>query len=296
MISGVNSVSPVNYNQYNYTNNINFKSSKSAAKLCSLGIGALMMLSAISCSNRSDVKNPEPAKKDSLVNVDTDAIQNYYHYEATDGLVTADNYSWMETFYPDGSIKRDSMGYDIFISPKGERTVKYTRRDDTGNTTFTVEFPDGSKKEKTDYKIPNETLYDESVYWPNGKIKQRYQYNKYKTDSLNSASGERVDTALYKYNENGILLEWVDKLRKPELSDSNNVYDRFGRLQYDCIENEKFFYKGKNKYPYKSIAECENCKRYKIYNNDSTVKKTYFKAADGTITKFNTKNKTMVEM
>ena len=263
-------------------------------KYTGLGLAALAMFATISCNGRKTdaIYTKEDTVENKVEinindNIQTEqnlpdkAPRTIYHYNPSDDVVHAEDYSWREVIYPDGKVKRDSMGYDITIDSNGGRTIEYKMTDNRGNFITIKEFPDGTKVALTDYYIPNESLSVKTTYWANGNIRLREYFNKYPAaDSLTHA----VDTAKYEYNQEGILLRWIDGIKDPERSDSNNVYDRYGRLEYDDVANERYFYKGKNKTPYQATSEYDGCIRYKIFNPDSTLNRVYFKATDGTIT------------
>ena len=163
---------------------------------------------------------------------------------------------------------------------------RWKEKDAMGNFITTTEFSDGSKIIKTDYNTPNpdEKLIVKKTYWSDGKLKENEYYNEYHSDSTNINSKKIIEQSYKQYNENGVLLIWESSQIDPERNDSNNIYDRKGRLIYDDVKNEKYSYKGIDTIPYKSVSEYDDCKRITLYTDNGTVEKIYFKASDGTIT------------
>ena len=212
-------------------------------------------------------------------------VKRVYHYYPSEN-VSAENYNWSELVYPDGRIEKDSMGYKIFVSPKGERMVIHTKQDEYGHTTITKEFPDGTKNVHIDYRtnMPNETLYVETNYWPNGNMKEHFYYNEYPANNKEQDGERIIEKSHYQYNENEVLIMWETTQIDSARNESNNKYDKKGRLIYDDVKNEKYEYKLGAKHPYRAISELEGCKRIILLNSDGTVKKEFFKAEDGTIT------------
>lgn len=214
-------------------------------------------------------------------------VKKIYHYYPNEGNPNADKYDWVETIYPDGSIFKDSMEYQISITPDGKRTAIHTTKDEFDNTIITTTFPNGSKTRITNYKSENVNSQSslEEIYWNNGNIKEKKYQNEYPSDSTDINSPKITEQCNEIYNKDGVLLYWekssTDSLKK----EINKTYDNKGRLIYDSLENEKYQYNGTNKKPFRSIAEYEGCQRIKLYKNDGTVKREFFKASDGTITK-----------
>jgi hypothetical protein len=225
---------------------------------------------------RQTTKEPEEEKQ---------AVKSY-HYDPTDEPLRAEDYRWSETIYPDGRIERDSLGYKIFITADGKRTSIHTETDDAGNTTITTLYPDSAKCVHIDYKTdnPDEIMYTETKYRSNGSVEERTYYNKAIIEDSTNIPQTRIETSIHKYNDKDILLMWNSNVTDSVHSESNNEYDKKGRLIYDDIKQERYEYRGDSKHPFRSVSECDSCRRIKIYNSDGTTNKDYFKAADGTIT------------
>ena len=294
-ISGVNL-----YNrQTNYLlkNNITFRG-LSKYKNVGFALGTAALLSFSSC------KQPSP---NDVVDISTtienndsinstvheykyrdDRSEKHYHYfpKNSDTELSPNNYDWVETIYPDGRIEKDSLGYQISITPEGERTVVKTEKDDSGNTVITTTLPDGSKIIKTEYKptVEGEILSVRNTYSPNGKIKEILYFNEYPSDTANIKSEKIIEKECLHYNENEILVKWESTKIDSERNEKNNKYDRKKRLIYDDIKNEKYQYKGNSKTPFRSTSVYDDCKRITLYDKEGNVEKIYFKASDGTIT------------
>ena len=264
-----------------------------------LAVAAATMLSALSsCSfiKKSPVNNVVEEKllvekKDKTYTSVSDEyrfrdnrVQKCYHYFPMDENVSADNYSWAESIYPDGSIERDSMGYKISITPDGKRTVVHNWKDESGHENILKEYPDGTKVQRINYNtgVPKEILYTETIYWPNGNIKERYFYNEYLS---NSDKREKVvEKSIHKYNEDEVLLMWESSQIDSMRSSKYNKYDKKGRLIYDDVLDEKYQYKGDAKIPYRAVSEKDGCQHIKLLNTDGSIQREYFKAQEGTIT------------
>ena len=294
-ISGVNL-----YNrQTNYLlkNNITFRG-LSKYKNVGFALGTAALLSFSSC------KQPSP---NDVVDISTtienndsinstvheykyrdDRSEKHYHYfpKNSDTELSPKNYDWVETIYPDGRIEKDSLGYQISITPEGERTVVKTEKDDNGNTVITTTLPDGSKIIKTEYKptVEGEILSVRNTYWPNGKIKEIMYFNEYPSDTANIKSKKIIEKECLHYNENEILVKWESTKIDSERNEKNNKYDRKKRLIYDDIKNEEYQYKGNSKTPFRSTSVYDDCKRITLYDKAGNIEKIYFKASDGTIT------------
>ena len=293
-ISGVNL-----YNrQTNYLlkNNITFRG-LSKYKNVGFALGTAALLSFSSC------KQPSPNDiVDILTTVENndsmnstiheykfrdERCQKHYHYfPKNNDDFSSSNYDWVETIYPDGRIEKDSLGYQISITPEGERTVVKTEKDDNGNTVITTTLPDGSKIVRTEYNptIKGEILSVRNKYWPSGKIKEITYLNEYPSDSTNINSKKITEKENLYYSENEVLLKWETTKIDPERNIKYNKYDHKKRLIYDDIKNEKYQYKGNSKTPYRSISIYDDCKRITLYDKEGNVEKIYFKASDGTIT------------
>ena len=270
---------------YSMVNNISFKSKfgRKIIKNLALGVAATTLLTS-SCINKNNNTSKDEFVADTTYN-EANNIQKSYHYFPTeDGSVDATNYSWVETIFPDGKILRDSFGYNITISPKGERTVVHTTIDECGNKTTTTVHPDGNRNVHIDYKLdnPSEILYVEKNYRKDGTLKDNKYYNEIPLDSFGVQRS--IEQSFEIYDEHEVLLAWVSNVADSARNKKYNKYDKLGRLIYDDIKNERFKYSGKSKIPRISVAYYDDCRRITLYNKDGSVQKTYFKASNGTIT------------
>ncbi len=266
---------------------------KNALRNIGYSLLAVSMMACVSCNNNgkplknSSEKEQYDREKASLDLKIMNEPKKYYHYDPSDNNnIDANSYSWTETVFPDGSVKKDSLGYQISIDPQGLRTVVHSETDEAGNTITETELPDSTKIVKTEYQSndSNEVIQTEQIFWPNGNIKENRYYSEHPADSSNINSQKIKENKRKEYNENGVLIYWESNSTEPESNDSNNIYDKHGRIVYDDVRNEKFQYKGKNKIPYRSTSECDDCLRITEYNKDGSIKKIFFKASDGTIT------------
>ena len=252
-----------------------------------LALAATTLLT-LSCNdnkkNDIDNINQNIEMQDTFLKSEIYPSKTYYYTPKEDNVVNLSNYDWSETTYPDGSIKRDSAGYDIHIAPNGARTVTYSEKDDSGNTITTTEFPDGSKYIKTNYNLddPKEILYTEKKYNKDSVLIENKYFNKILSDSV--ANEYIVEKSHEVYSDNGILLKWQSNISNPERDEQNNKYDKLGRLIYDDVKNEKYIYNDNSDIPSYSFSIYDGCKRITEYDEDGSVKKVYFKASDGTIT------------
>ncbi len=278
---------------------IGFKSAPlKSMRNASLAIAATTVLSALSaCSFFKKPSVNDVAETKTLIE-NNDSIytsiveygyrdnrtQRRYHYLPMAEEVNSDNYSWSELIYPDGKIERDSMGYKISITPDGKRTVVHNWKDESGHENILKEYPDGTKIERINYNtgMPNEVLYTETKYWPNGNMKECYFYNEYLSNS--NKQEKVVEKSIHKYNEDEVLLMWESSQIDSMRSSKHNKYDKKGRLVYDDVLDEKYQYNGNSKTPYSAISEKDGCKHIKLLNTDGSVQREYFKAQDGTIT------------
>jgi len=294
-----------NYNCNNYvskmSSNTNFKGCpaiKSMKNTC-MTLSAISLLTAACTNNKTYTYNTPKTDTveitydnntaDSIIAQNSNEnekkpVRNY-HYAPSEKEVTAEDYSWAETIYPDGKIEKDSMGYKITITPEGERTSVKTETDEAGHTTTTTVLPDGTKVVKTDYKLPrqNEILYTIKTYRPDESLKNSRYYNEYPSDSTENAQ-RVIEESFEEFNDNDILLRWYSTVKDEARSEDNNEYDNLKRLIYDDVKNETYMYKGQSKTPFQSISKYDDCSRITEYNDDGTIKKIYFKASDGTIT------------
>ena len=309
MIIGVNSVSNyskfINTNKKNYVKNknITFESSSSnVMRKAGMAIAAATLLYSTSCifpkrSSSNDVisvKSISEKTDSSYISIGeyhykNNQVRINYHYFPTDNNIDAESYNWSETIYPDGRIEKDSMGYAISITPEGKRTVVKTEQDEYGNLKVATEFPDGTKIVRIDYNtdMPKEILYEETSFWSNGNKKEHNYFNEYPINKEEPDGEKIIEKSVYKYNENGVLLMWESNELDSMRSKDNNKYDKKGRLIYDDLKNEKYEYKFNSKKPFRATSEIEGCKRIKLFNQNGSIKKEYFKAKDGTITNIN---------
>lgn len=269
---------------------INFCGTKNNA-LRNIGYSllAVSMMAFVSCNSKEKKAERYSAGIEQNNTVDFDnQPQRIYHYDPSDTELKAEDFSWAETIYPDGSVKKDSLGYQISIDPQGLRTVVHSETDEAGNTITETELPDSTKIVKTEFQKndSNEVIQTEQIFWPNGNIKENRYYSEHPADSNNTNSQKIKENIRKEYNKNGVLICWESNFTEPERNDSNNIYDKHGRIVYDDVKNEKFQYKGKNKTPYRSTSECDDCLRITEYDKDGSIKKIFFKASDGTITDF----------
>ncbi len=301
-IDQVNAYSTINrYSKPKRSNqNIQFKGNVvKTTRNIGLGMAMLGLLAFSSCLQKKENANVDEEEM-TMDNKNTNNIESgsekisgnneksikSYYYVPFDGELNADNYSWSETVYKDGRIERDSLGYKIYISPKGERTEVKTEQDKFGVITTTTKLPDGTKIVRTNY-VPtkeSEIIYTEKTYRPDSTLSKIFYYNKYPTDSTKLHSDVKTDTADYYYNEKEILIKWHTNMVDPERNDSLNKYDKKNRLIYNDITNETYKYKKDSMNPYESVAVLDGCKRITLYNEDGSVQKVYFKAEDNTIT------------
>ena len=286
-------------NGKNIQNNTTFKSRPlKIMRNAGLSLVAATILSTVSsCSNFkqkvSDDTKENQSNTEAVDTITTDRgmlqkdnnVQRHYHYFPRENSVDADNYDWSEEIYPDGRVEKDSFGYNISISPTGERTVIHTEIKEFGNT-VTKELPDGTKIVRNNYytDVPKEILYVETEYWANGKMRERNYYDEHPVNEEEPDGEFVVEKSTYKYNDKEVLLAWetnqIDSMR----SEKYNKYDKKGRLIYDDVKNEKYEYKKGAKNPFRAISEYDGCKRITLYNDSGDVKKIFFEAIDGTIT------------
>ena len=274
----------------NHYHNYNNATLKKMLRNTGYALMATSLLSLTACSANKNKNNADTIEittnnNDNLKN-NNNKVKTYHHFFPKDDNIVTNEPDWSEKIYPDGSREIDSLGYKISITRDGKRTTVKTEKDAMGNFITTTEFSDGSKIIKTDYNTPNpdEKLIVKKTYWSDGKLKENEYYNEYHSDSTNINSKKIIEQSYKQYNENGVLLIWESSQIDPERNDSNNIYDRKGRLIYDDVKNEKYSYKGIDTIPYKSVSEYDDCKRITLYTDNGTVEKIYFKASDGTIT------------
>ena len=247
-------------------------------------------LAIMACTARH--QQPEKTEEETEISLkdsgiaDVESPKKIYHYLPKDDIVANDNYDWSETVYPDGRVEKDSLGYQITVTPDGERTVVKTETDSLGNTITTTDFPDSTKFVQTDYNTlkPHEVLRTEQTFWANGNIKENKYYSKHPSDTSDITSPSVEEEEITQFNKNGILIYWKTNCINPERNDSNNIYDELGRIIYNDIKNEKYQYEGESKTPLRSTSQYKDCMRITEYNPDGTVKKVYFEASDGTVT------------
>ena len=281
-------------NNYQVHNSITFNGlSRKTIRNAGYVLMAASMLASYSCLNNKpkfDTIELTETKTNDKFDKDTDSIKkqenvkNIYHYFPKKDNIITNEPDWTEKIYPDGRIEIDSLGYKISVSPDGQRTVTKTEKDSIGNTIITTDFPDSTKTVKTYYltQDPSEIFHIEKTYRSNGKLKESLIYKEHRADSTDTIS-PKIEQQYKMYNENEVLIYWnCDSLQSE--NNSNSVYDNNNRLIYDNIKNEKFYYKGTEKTPYKSISQIDDCKRITLYNDSGMVKKIYFEASDGTIT------------
>jgi len=272
-----------NYHSNSFTGKRKNKTMRNAG----LALAATTLLT-LSCTNNKqnniDNENQNIEMQDTFVKNNNNSSKSYYYNPSDDDIVNLDNYAWSETTHSDGSIERDSAGYNIHIAPNGARTVTYTETDDLGNTTTTTEFPDGSRYVRTDFNMdnPKEDLYTEKKYSKDSVLIENKYFNKILSDSV--PNGYIVEKSHEIYNDDGILLKWRSNISDPERSEKNNKYDKLGRLIYDDIKDEKYVYKNNSDIPSYSFSIYNGCRRITEYDENGLVKKVYFKASDGTIT------------
>lgn len=283
------------YHRHNNTvqkhNNIAFCSSKqTVARNIGYALLASAMLTLSACTDKKQQPDKtedetEMAWEGSNTTV-INAPKTVYHYLPKDDIVANDNYDWLETVYPDGRVEKDSLGYQISVSPEGQRTVIKTETDSLGNTITITDYPDSTKTIKTDYQTKNinEILLTEQTFWANGNIKENKYYNEHPSDTADITSPTVAEQEITRFNENGILIYWETNCINPERNDSNNIYDNKGRIIYNDIKNEKYLYNGESETPFQSTSQYDDCLRITEYNSDGTIQKIYFKASDGTIT------------
>ena len=288
-----------NYNTvYGLKNkNINFRSTgNKTLRRMSYALIASAMFTAASCIKNN--KNNDVKIKSTIEETDSsysstgeyhykDKVVTYYHYFPKENNMShADKYDWIETIFPDGRIEKDSIGHKIFIKPDGQRTDIKTEFDKNGNKIITTKFPDGTKFVKTIYKTQKDDDYirTEKKYRKDGTIKESQFFREYIPDDTTINKQVVIEKKYQKYNEKGILVYWEASYKGLDRNNSNNKYDKRGRLIYDDFTNEKYYYKGRNKTPYRSESQCEDCLRVTLYKKDGTVKEVFFKASDGTIT------------
>lgn len=270
-----------------------------AAKNMGYMLIAAGLLSLNSCNNTKtpiqnnddEIENKEYYNSASSVKSEeqgnSNQIQKSYHYfPKNDDVFTADQYDWVETIYPDGSIIKDSLGYKIYISSDGKRTEVKTEQNEKGMDVITTTLPDGTKIIRQ-YMTPQNSKslsYEEKTYYPNGKIKEKEIYNEYLSDSLGIRAEKTVENNHYFYNEKEILVKWKSNLIMSDSDSIYNKYDEKKRLVYDNAKKERYLYKGNNVTPYQSVSELDDCKRITLYTDSGTVNKVYFQASDGTVT------------
>ena len=273
-------------NLYMHSYNMSFNGLKSRT-IKNIGYAMMassMLFTAASCANK-DKNIASETEIDKTFNSTKNDIKKLYHYYPRD-IIDSNQYDWFEMIYPDGRVEKDSAGHIISITADGQRTDTYTKKNSNGDVTSIKLLPDGTKIERTDYKMQNplETLYSKKTFWKNGNLKENIYHNEYPPDNTNSLSKKIIEESIEKYNENEVLLSWKSTCTDPERNENNNLYDRKGRLIYDDVKNEKYQYKGNQKIPYRSVSVYEDCKRITLYNKDGSVRKIYFQASDGTIT------------
>lgn len=294
---GYNYVTSRNLQSRQKSNGVPFKGSFNTARAFGYTFIAAAMLSLASCNN-----NRNKTDKDVVTTVQTDIdiqpaqviqepeakIQSVkiYHYDPTDEPLTPENYSWSETQFPDGSVEKDSLGYQISITADGKRKSIHTETDETGNTTTTIIYPDSTKFVRTDYITykPGEILFTETKYRSNGSMAERRYYNEYTVEDSTNVPQIKTEQSIHRFNDKDILIMWDSSITDSLRSADYNEYDKKGRIIYDDLKQERYEYKGESKTPYRSVSECDDCQRIKMYNPEGAVIKDFFKASDGTIT------------
>jgi len=224
------SIGRVSFGGYNYftarnlqsrqkNNEVQFKgSSFNTARAFGYTFIAAAMLSLASCNN-----NKNKTDKDVVTTVQTDidiqpaqVIQEpaakmksvkIYHYNPTDEPLNPENYSWTETKFPDGSIEKDSLGYQISITADGKRKSVHTETDEQGNTTTTIIYPDSTKFVRIDYTTykPDEILFTETKYRSDGSMAERRFYNEYTVEDSTNVPQIKAEQSIHRYNDKDIL-------------------------------------------------------------------------------------------
>ena len=163
----------------------------------------------------------------------------------------------------------------------------------------TTDFPDGSKTIRYDIPERIHPYYYEESFWPNGNKKEEkfcdIWEREFETPEYNPATGgfdgftivheENIEGYYNKYNENGILIAWENRMIE-ENDGEEAKYDKLGRVVYSEVHDKHYEYHGNTDVVSKFTSSENGCKHIIEYDKDGKETNNYFLAKDGTVTPY----------